>query len=149
VHSNPILTTFCSLLYYKDLSKHLRLHKIEKLRKPLDESLKDHYELRPSRFTQEPEQTELLLHPFVRRFTDLTLYKTRKTYNKRVVNKWHLLVRLSLNIELTVHRKHRIRAKSNSGLNVFQKIKNNLLKRRNLVADKAKPDQEKDVEMRF
>ena len=107
MHSNPIIITFCSLLYYKDLDQHVRIHRIEKMLIPFDDSLKKYYIIRPAKFIQKPlDQYEI--HPIL---TKLNYSPKKLNYNKTIVNRWHLYVRLSVNIELTIYRKNKIRNK--------------------------------------
>jgi hypothetical protein len=117
VHGNPILITFCSLLYYKDLNEHIRRHKIEKILMPLDETVNKSCILRPSKFEKRPEFGEIK-HPFVK-----NPHVYLKNYDRKVLIRWHLLLRLSLNPELTRLRKHLIKSekdeKKNSIRNKF------------------------------
>ncbi len=126
MHSNPIIITFCSLLYYKDLSDHIRNHRIEKLIKRLDKSIEECYKLRPSNFNKKPVMNEYEFHPFVNGYS-INYAKRRNFYNQKIVNKWHLLIRLSFNIELIKYRKHRInnsrmKTKSNKYLSVKARL---------------------------
>ena len=100
MHTNPILLTFCSLLYYKDLNEHLYRHKIEKISKPLDESLRENFKLMPSKFESRLPFEQQSVHPFVQNSSSIT-----KSYNKRVLIRWQLYLTLSLNPELIVLRK--------------------------------------------
>ncbi len=104
MHSNPILITFCSLLYYKDLDQHMRNHRIEKLLIPLDDSLKEYFILRPVKFIEKPSN-KYKIHPILISLN----YNPRKfEYNKKIVNRWHLFLRLSINIELTIYRRNKM-----------------------------------------
>ena len=103
MHSNPIIVTFCSLLYYEDLSDHIRNHRMEKIIKPLDKSVEEFYILRPSNFDSKP-LNEFKMHPLI----ENSGYQPKRNYNRKILNRWHLFLRLSLNIELTIYRKHRI-----------------------------------------
>jgi hypothetical protein len=105
------LISFCSLLYYKDLNEHIRRHKIEKILIPLDETVMKSCILRPSKFEKRPEFGEHR-HPFVK---NPNIYL--KSYDRRVLIRWHLLLRLSLNPELTRMRKHLIESKKNEKKN--------------------------------
>jgi len=89
-HTNPILVCFCSLLYYPDLSEHLRRFKIEKQAILASEELDSRMVLKLKKFVG-----FLPACPGVDR-----------EYNVLVVNRWHLILRLSLNKELTVYRQH-------------------------------------------
>jgi hypothetical protein len=110
VHSNPIIITFCSLLYYKDLSDHIRNHRIEKIEKGLDESIEKNYTLKPSNFNKRP-LNEFNVHPFVVKKSNL--HQPMRSYNRKILNRWHLFLRLSINIELTSCRKHRMKKSMN------------------------------------
>ena len=67
--------------------------------------------LRPSKFEKRPEFGEHR-HPFVK---NPNIYL--KSYDRRVLIRWHLLLRLSLNPELTRMRKHLIESKKNEKKN--------------------------------
>ncbi len=69
---------------------------------PLDDKLKKSCILRPSKFEKRPEYGEIR-HPFVK---NSSIYL--KNYDRRVLIRWHLLLRLSLNPELAKRRKHYI-----------------------------------------
>jgi hypothetical protein len=145
VHSNPIIITFCSLLFYKDLNDHLRNHRIEKLKKPLDQSLEEFYILRPSDFYKKPLD-EYILHPFIGK----TSYQPKKSYDQKILNRWYLFLRLSLNIELTIFRKQRIKkeivSSKLSPSNVFVMVKK--IKHK-LIDKKEKQIDEIVIETRF
>ena len=99
MHSNPIIVTFCSLLYYEDLSDHIRNHRMERIVKPLDKSLEEFYILRPSNFDSKP-LNEFKMHPLI----ENSGYQPKRNYNRKILNRWHLFLRLSLNIELTTEK---------------------------------------------
>jgi hypothetical protein len=117
MHTNPVLNTFLSLLYYKSLSEHLRRYKIEKVLFG-DEEDEDNY-LKIKKFRGKlsaigPSDPNIISKVF-----------TSKLYKKRIVNKWHLLVFLSKNPSLIKYRKQfmeKKRVKENKS-NLFQKIK--------------------------
>ena len=112
MHSNPILLTFCTLLCYKDLHEHMRRYRIEKLLMPLQEPLKNEYTLMPIAFKSKPSPESYLRHPFLENKSSLVTF--RKVYTRKVINRWHLFIRLSLNLELTGFRNHRIKDKTTS-----------------------------------
>ena len=100
MYANPILLTFCALLYYDDLGEHMRCHRIEKLVMPLNASAQLDYALWPSVPRSRPSPANYIIHPFLK-----SVPSTIRMYNRKVLNRWHLLVRLSLNLELTAFRR--------------------------------------------
>lgn len=94
-HTNPILICFCSLLCYRDLSEHVSRFKNEK-RQILETEEIDHRML-------------FNLKKFVG-FLPPGLVET-KAYNRNILNRWHLALRLAVNRELIVYRGHYIAAK--------------------------------------
>ena len=116
MHTNPVLNTFLSLLYYKSLSEHIRRYKIEKIIFG-DEEDEDHF-LKVKKFRGKlsligPADPNIMSKVF-----------TAKLYKKRIVNKWHLLFFLSRNPRLIYYRKHFIEKHHHEKKpNLFQKIK--------------------------
>lgn len=87
-HTNPILITFCCLLSYRDLSEHL---------------------LAFSKSTKKKQSKEItqFIHGLEysnRRLNCLTKLIGIKKYNKRIVNKWHLIAFLMKNPILLMFR---------------------------------------------
>jgi hypothetical protein len=74
----------------------MRNYRIEKLSIPFDDSIKKNFILRPVGFVQKPLDQHVI-HPILKK---LNYLPKKTTYNKTIVNRWHLLLRLSLNIEL-------------------------------------------------
>lgn len=87
-HTNPVLICFCGMLYYKGLSEHLTRYKKEK------------------RHILETEEIDYRMLFQLKKFTGfLPKVKDEKVYNRRILNKWHLLIRLTMNQELIAFRK--------------------------------------------
>ncbi len=105
MHTNSILICFCSILYYKDLAEHIRRYRIEK-----SYILSKNY---PIAFNF--EQVSFFIKEFTGKLSDdnkIIKEEDTKIYNKKILNKWHLFVRLSLNQELIQYRSHNIKIKS-------------------------------------
>ena len=86
---------FCSVLYYKDLAEHIRRYRTEKNSILRNEHIIDYN----------------LIELRMKKFIGLLPYKSesnKRKYNKRILNKWHLILRLALNKELTIYRCHYI-----------------------------------------
>ena len=107
--------------------------------KPLDESLRDHYILRPSKF-----EKRLPLHYSVHPFVQNTKYFER-TYKRNVLIRWHLLLRLSLNPELIKLRKHRIMKPYTRKEEFISKVKKVI--QLNKIAGKLKKRKEKETRL--
>ncbi len=128
----------------------MRNYRIEKFLLPLDESLNKYFILRPAKFVRKPLEL-YQIHPIL---IKLNYYPKKKSYNKTIVNRWHLLLRLSLNIELTVYRKMKLRKKyqidyenEKQESNFFiKRFKENLILKRIIKKDKV---DENNFEMRF
>ncbi len=106
-HTNPILICFCSLLYYKNLNEHLYRFKIEK------------------KFIIQKEEIDLSIMKLqLRKFTGtLPNYEIKcKKYDRKILNKWHLILRLYLNKELTIYRYHYIVNKRRKNIEVLKNI---------------------------
>lgn len=87
-HTNPVLICFCSILYYRDLSEHLRRYRNEKRR------------------ILETEEIDYRMIFKLKKFNGYLPPDTnrKQIYSKKNLNKWHLLLRLSLNKELIDYR---------------------------------------------
>ncbi len=94
-HTNPILVCFCSLLYYKDLSEHLRRFKVEKQNILNSEELDCRMVFKLKKFVG-------FLPPCA---------TVERDYDRLIVNRWHLMLRLAVNRELTVYRGHYLERK--------------------------------------
>ena len=118
VHTNPIILTFCSILYYKDLDEHVHRYKTERVF--------------AERFIGEDELIKMT--PFTGRVADkfflgdksrpgsgskpvslatatdlhLNMLPAIKKYKKSVLNKWHVIVMLNRNKALIRYRKHHL-----------------------------------------
>ena len=126
VHTNPILICFCSILYYRDLAEHIRRYKMEK------EVVKSMQKVKNS---SNDDEIYLFLKKFggklnkeiSKEFSDgntKTIKENTKTYRKTIVNRWHVLYRLSLNKELIPYRGHNIKKKlKKESLSIFTRIK--------------------------
>ena len=88
MHSNPVLITFCSVLYYHDLNEQIYKRKHEKLEN-MSINVKQYKENRT-------------------KYSMINLSSTKKTYKRVPYNKWHLYLRLWLNKELIQYRKHNL-----------------------------------------
>jgi hypothetical protein len=114
VHTNPILVSFCSILYYKDLGVHIKLYKKEKNLLKVD-SVERFFFMKKfsgklSNETQKNQEN-----------------KTTKIYKKHIINRWHVLVKLSLNKELIQFRRHNLRREINyEHLSTFKQIKDKI-----------------------
>ena len=102
MHTNPILLSFCSLLYYRNLQDHIRNYIIEKKSVEDKFNLSDEFIFRIDKFTGRVEISA------IERET-----KTRKNYKKNVVNKWHVMLMLQRNKTLIKYRAHNIIKKEN------------------------------------
>jgi len=111
VHTNPILITFCSILYYKDLDEYLHRFRTERrtLMKTDASFLADEL---------------VVMKNFGGR--RLSLRDETKKYNRLVVNRWHLWLRLSLNREITYMRRNNLKCKredSRTSVSLIARIK--------------------------
>ena len=114
MHTNPILVTFCSILYYKDLGVHIKLYKIERNLLRVD-SVEKFFFMKT--FSGKlPNETHKNQEN-----------KTTKTYKKHIVNRWHVLVKLSLNKELIQFRRHNLRREINyEDVSIYKQIKDKI-----------------------
>ena len=106
MHTNPILICFCSILYYRNLAEHIRRYKIEKeLVKALEtkNANKEIY-FKLKTFSGYP----LLNDPS----SNEEKWTTKTCYSQHVKNRWHLIIRLSLNKELIQYRRHNLNTKN-------------------------------------
>ena len=96
VHTNPILITFCSILYYEDLNEYLHRFQVE----------------RRGLMSSEPaiRADEIVeMKSFGRR--RLSVHDEPRKYRRLVLNRWHLWLRLSLNKEIIYMRQNNLRKK--------------------------------------
>ena len=145
MHTNPILICFCSILYYKDLAEHVKNHNKEKkyliaITKHTDgnESDKKKYYFMKKFGNKMARQQDLNETEDMNKTNDTQMSK-KKVYNKTIVNKWHLLIRLNLNKELIQFRKNNIRKKTKKkSESMLKKIKTKVCSR--LKSRKFKED---------
>ena len=108
MHTNPIILTFCSILYYRDLGEHIRRHFKEKNK--ISKRILDNesYSVHMRSFTG--ILTEEIIKP-----GDIKIKnkKSQKSYNKTILNKWYLLLMLHYNKQLIRYRKSHIKKKKN------------------------------------
>jgi hypothetical protein len=128
MHTNPIIICFCSLLYYKGLDAEYLLErfKIErknrnslvrnvenrkminlvKLHKRRRVSINDSYE--SSKNSEVSNRSDVMMNKQNEENKDknnLELANKLGAYNRRVLIRWHLLLRMSLNPEIIKYRK--------------------------------------------
>ena len=95
MHTNPILICFCSILYYRDLAEHIRRYKIEK------ELVKS---MRLSKNEANDEKVQFFLKKFGGKLSKELHNETsnhitsdnkrsKRVYNKFIVNRWHVLIK--------------------------------------------------------
>ena len=121
MHTNPILITFCSILYYKDLDEYL--HRFRAERRTL---------MKTEKFFLTDEL--VVMKTFGGR--RLSLRGETKRYNRLVVNRWHLWLRLSLNREITYMRRNNLICKREDSQTSFSMIARIKSKVRNLSIKK-------------
>ena len=114
VHTNPVLISFCSILYYRDLAEHIKCYNKEKRRLLVSQSdTKKYYFMK--KFGNKLDRQRLILDDDEQK-SSITNSSTKK-YNKTIVNRWHLLLRLDSNKELIQFRKHQIKKHKKHGNN--------------------------------
>lgn len=108
MHSNSILICFCSILYYRDLAEHIRRYKIEK------EIVKT------MEIGQSGDEKYYFLKDFIGKLRNEPILKGKseekkilknRIYNQLILNRWHVMLRLSLNKELISCRRHHLKKK--------------------------------------
>ncbi len=97
VHTNPILITFCSILYYKNLRNHVNNYKLERKHVQDYYNLDENDSIIMSRFTGKSSQVKMN-----------TNHIAKKIYNKFIVNKWHVILFIHKNKSLIRFRSHNI-----------------------------------------
>ena len=110
MHTNPVLISFCSLLYYKSLRYHVHNYKLE--RKCIEEglNLNDEFHIEMVSFTGKP--------------IAVIQDNEHKAYNKFIVNKWRVFLMLNYNKTLIKYRKHNlVKEEDKETISVLQKIK--------------------------
>lgn len=115
MHTNPIIICFCSVLYYKHLEEHIKRYR--KAKRLANEETDDEFFFKLAKFKGRLSLTGP---------TDPSEVKLNhdRIYTKRIVNKWHLFLRLHLNKELIQYRKENIIKKEKpEKVNIITKIK--------------------------
>jgi hypothetical protein len=102
VHTNPILITFCSILYYKNLRNHIDNYKIER------EFITDNYNFDKNKYSLRVKKFDGKSSSII---SNTINQSNKKQYNKYIVNKWHVLVFIHNNKSLLRYRAHNIRNK--------------------------------------
>ena len=132
-HTNPVLICFCGMLYYKGLSEHLTRYKKEK------------------RLILETEEIDHRMSFQLKKFIGyLPKIEEKKFYNRRILNKWHLLVRLTMNRELINFRKQFLFVKEKNNVFGAADIKQLLIgKCKNIANSLSKRNNEEVYETHF
>ena len=125
-------------MYYKKLDEFIRRHHIEKR---IYLSQNPDKKLRPSVF-RGYLPVDAPIDPFLER---MDISDNTNVYNKKIVNKWHLICFLNKNKSLCVLRKHTIiKEEEERKLGMIQKVKQKLtsccLKKKNQAKDAEKND---------
>jgi putative lipase involved disintegration of autophagic bodies len=99
MHTNPVIISFCSILYYARLREYMRL-----------------------------KHNRIISKEIVKR-SELLFGKERKIYKKNVVNRWLLYWRLSVNKELIQYRKQNVKANLNRKIvkNILDRAENKVI----------------------
>ena len=116
MHTNPILICFCSILYYPDLAEHIRRYRIEK--EFIQASEVDNFD----------DDVFFSLKKFHGKLATELVFKEKRlskksNYNQKMLNRWHLLLRLNVNKELIPFRSHNLRKKQkNQPISLLKKL---------------------------
>ena len=100
MHTNPILITFCSILYYKNLRNHIDNYKLER------QFIKNNYNYNQNEFSLRVATFDGKSGLIKSNTNDQSI---KKKYNQFIVNKWHVLVFIHNNKSLLKYRAHNIR----------------------------------------
>ena len=107
MHTNPILTSFCSILYYKDLSEYIHRYRVERR----------HLKKANKASKKEDNDIEFRMYKFGRRLSLLDKYEKpsehSRVYNKTILNKWHLYIMMAKYPGLIQYRMANKKNKSN------------------------------------
>jgi len=124
MHTNPIIICFCSILYYKDLSEHLRRYK--KQRRDFMNGIDSNgIHVQVNKFTGRLSDGSINLDDDDKMMSRKKLI--RRNYNTRVVMRWHLYLRMSLNKDIIKYRKMYINKNKNIQIeSLIGKIKKNI-----------------------
>ena len=122
MHTNPILICFCSILYYRDLGEHIRRYRIEKqiVKAKETNNLDDEVYYLIKKFGG-----KLVINDsFLKEKSSDDRILRKKIYNQLIVNRWHVLLRLSINKELIPYRQHNIKKMNKiQNISLFTKIR--------------------------
>ena len=133
MHSNPILLTFLSILYYPDLEEHIKRYYKEK--KLFDDKIlkNESYKVCLKDFTgvlEEDNSQNVVM--------DKKTKLPKRKYNTTFVNKWHVLLMLHKNKQLIPYRKWNIKPKiEKEEISLFSKI-TSCCKKKSSVSDEKK-----------
>ena len=97
MHTNPIIASFCSLLYYPELSDHIKRFLIE------SRNVGNYLEL--PEFIGKTKR-EKKIFGFFSEVNKTFIVKRTKVYNVNIVNRWHVFVMLNKYKALIMFRKH-------------------------------------------
>ena len=109
MHTNPVLICFCSILYYRDLAEHIKRYRAEKeILKTLDTGgFGDEIY-----FSLKPFIGKLINEPILKEKSQEKQLLKRKRYQQLILNRWNVLLRLTLNKELISYRRHNLKKKN-------------------------------------
>jgi hypothetical protein len=118
VHTNPILITFCSILYYKNLRNHIDNYKLER------QFIKNNYNYNQNEFSLRVKKFDGKSSLIKSNNDNNDQSSFKKKYNQFIVNKWHVLIFIHNNKSLLRYRAHNIRKKQIvEKIGFIQKIK--------------------------
>lgn len=88
MHTNPILLSFCSILYYKNLREHIRQFKLERRKIENNINLNDGFSFRIKKFTgRNNKVASASAAAGVAAVAAVDEHKPHKKYNKHIVNR--------------------------------------------------------------
>ena len=105
MHTNPILITFCSILYYKNLRNHIDNFKLER------QFIKNNYNYNQNEFSLRVKKFDGKSSLIKSNNDNNDQSSFKKKYNQFIVNKWHVLIFIHNNKSLIRYRAHNIRKK--------------------------------------
>ena len=130
MHTNPIIICFCSLLYYKDLSEHIQRYKKQRRALMNGENI-DANNVRVSlnKFNGRLSEGNVSLDRNNTKHELVAPSEKRKlmlrNYNPRILTRWHLYLRMTLNKEIIKYRKiYMVHREKKPKIGLVQKIKN-------------------------
>ena len=131
MHTNPIIICFCSILYYKGLSEHLKRYRQQRHELLASGDLDNaSIKIYPSKFTgqlsgtgsERPTGSGHLTSDVEKAASSNRLLK--RNYKTRVVIRWHLYLRMTLNKEIIKYRKIYMKQREKKPeVGILQKIK--------------------------